>query len=356
MERKLHSILVTGGCGFIGANFIHHLFGKSASNNPLFCSCKFDGIVVNLDKLTYAANPKNLEPIDNTFGSGCNKKSQRYFLEQGDICDSNKVTEILKKYSIDTIVNFAAESHVDNSISGPENFITTNINGTFTLLECARQFWTNADGTIRQDVLFHQVSTDEVFGSLEIGQCSTETSPYAPRSPYSASKAAADHLVLSYKTTYGLPVTLSNCSNNYGPFQHREKFIPLMVTNMLTKKPLPVYGDGKNVRDWIYVEDHCSAIWKIISESPAGQRFNVGGQNQWQNITLLKKLIDITQKLSGTKTQELEKLLTFVKDRPGHDRCYSLDCTKIQNELGWSQAADFDQSLEATVRWYMERN
>ena len=334
--RKLTNILVTGGAGFIGVNFIRFLLGNGNTKPD------FKGRIINLDALTYAGNPASLKDIEEQFGG------TRYFFERGDICDCSFVENIFKKFDIDTVVHFAAESHVDRSILGPEAFIKTNVFGTFNLLECARGAWQDA-----QDVLFHHISTDEVYGSLgEMGYF-TETTPYNPRSPYSASKAAGDHLVMAYYHTYRLPVTLSNCSNNYGPYQFPEKLIPLMILNMLEEKSLPVYGDGKNIRDWIYVEDHNNAVWTIMQNGSIGEKYNVGGENEWENIKLLNVLIDIVAKKSGGNTEKIRSAINYVKDRPGHDRRYAIDCSKIKQELGWKQTLNFEEGLERTVDWYL---
>jgi len=334
--RKLTNILVTGGSGFIGVNFIRFLFGEGGKTP------EFDGRIINLDALTYAGNAASLNEIEEKYGR------KRYFFEQGDICDRSFVEDIFKKYDIDTVVHFAAESHVDRSILGPEAFIKTNVLGTFTLLECARSAWKGA-----QDVLFHHISTDEVYGSLGETGYFTETTPYDPHSPYSASKAASDHLAMSYYHTYGLPVTLSNCSNNYGPYQFPEKLIPLMILNMLEGKPLPVYGDGKNIRDWLYVEDHCDAVWTIMQKGVAGEKYNIGGDNEWENIKLLNALIGIAAKKKGYDAEKTKALITYVKDRPGHDRRYAIDCSKIKDKLDWKKSVKFEEGLEQTVDWYI---
>ncbi|HUW39948.1 MAG TPA: dTDP-glucose 4,6-dehydratase [Rectinemataceae bacterium] len=337
MNRKLSNILVTGGAGFIGVNFIRYLFGKT----------HFSGRLVNFDALTYAGNPASLSDIAERFGSG------RYVFVRGDIRDRAAVEAVFADYGIDAVVHFAAESHVDRSILGPEAFITTNVMGSFTLLEAARSAWRLADGSLRDDVLFHHVSTDEVFGSLGETGYFTETTAYDPRSPYSASKAGSDHLVRAYHHTYGLPVTLSNCSNNYGPYQFPEKLIPLMVLNMLEGRSLPVYGDGKNVRDWLYVEDHASAIWTIMNKAADGESYNVGGENEWENIELLGRLIEIVAKKTGKSAQAIRDTITYVRDRPGHDRRYAIDCSLLKRELGWKQSVDFEGGLERTVDWYL---
>jgi dTDP-glucose 4,6-dehydratase len=339
--RKLTNILVTGGAGFIGVNFIRFLFGEG-SVLPGSVRPDFKGRVINIDALTYAGNAESLKEIDAKYGG------TRYCFEHGDICDRAFVESIFQKYAIDTVVHFAAESHVDRSILGPEAFIKTNVMGTFTLFDAARNAWKDA-----QDVLFHHVSTDEVYGSLGETGYFTETTPYDPRSPYSASKAASDHLAMAYQHTYGLPLTLSNCSNNYGPYQFPEKLIPLMILNMLEGKPLPVYGDGKNIRDWLYVEDHNNAVWAIMQKGRAGEKYNIGGENEWENIKLLNTLIEIVAKKTGKDAATLRSLITYVKDRPGHDRRYAIDCSKIKNELGWKQTVNFENGLERTVDWYL---
>jgi len=331
--RKPACLLVTGGAGFIGSNFIRHLFSRP----------DFAGRVVNLDKLTYAGNPANLADVEAAQGG------RRYFFERGDILDTEKVSGLLKRFEVDAIAHFAAESHVDRSIHGPAEFISTNVMGTFSLLEAAREAWAG-----RRDVLFHHVSTDEVYGSLGEDGWFFETTAYDPRSPYSASKAGSDHLVMAYHHTYGLPATLSNCSNNYGPYQFPEKLVPLMILNMLEDKPLPVYGDGKNVRDWLYVEDHAAAVWAVMTGGRAGQTYNVGGLTELENIELVRSLCRVTAGLTGADPQRYLRLIGFVKDRPGHDRRYAINCDKIRNELGWRPAVGIERGLELTVRWYLE--
>ena len=335
--RALKNILVTGGAGFIGGNFIRFLLEQAP---------EFSGRIINLDALTYAGNPVSLDDIEGRFGGG------RYFFEQGGIGDRPLVESLFAKYDIDTVAHFAAESHVDRSILGPEAFLTTNVMGTFVLLDAARNAWKTAGG-IRQDALFHHVSTDEVYGSLgETGRF-VETTAYDPRSPYSASKAASDHLAMAYFHTYGLPVTLSNCSNNYGPRQFPEKLVPLMILNMLEGKPLPVYGDGRNVRDWVYVEDHNSAVWAVMRGGASGEKYNIGGENEWENIRLLDALIGIVSRKAGLDAEKVRGTITYVKDRPGHDRRYAIDCSKIQRELGWKPGVSFEEGLERTVDWYL---
>lgn len=333
MKRALSSVMVTGGAGFIGSNLIRLLFATP----------EFAGRVVNVDKLTYAGNPANLTDIETAHGQ------DRYAFEQVDICDAEAVSEVMNRYEIDTVIHLAAESHVDRSILGPKAFINTNINGTFTLLEAARASWRK-----RTDVLFHHVSTDEVFGSLGDEGFFHETSPYDPRSPYSASKASSDHLVRAYYHTFELPVTLSNCSNNYGPFQFPEKLIPVMILNLLEGKPLPVYGKGENIRDWLYVVDHASSIWTIVSHSEVGVTYNVGGENEWRNIDLVRELCRITAEATGNSVEGYLDLIKFVTDRPGHDLRYAINCDKLKAELGWTQSVTFADGLKATVRWYLD--
>jgi len=330
--RFFQNVLVTGGAGFIGSNFIRHLLKEVG----------FPGRVVNFDKLTYAGNLENLEDLRSDAGS-------RYFFERGDIGDGDRVREVLSQYHIDCVVHFAAESHVDRSILGPADFIRTNINGTFTLLESVRAFWQE-----RQDVLFHHVSTDEVYGSLGDTGAFTEQTPYDPRSPYSASKASSDHLVSAYFHTYHLPVTKSNCSNNYGPYHFPEKLIPLMIQKIQKQEPLPVYGDGKNVRDWLYVEDHAEAIWTIVTQGRLGETYNVGGENEWENLKLVHVLCETMAQATGQNPESVKKLVTFVKDRPGHDRRYAIDCSKIKRELGWKPRTTFEDGLRKTVDWYLK--
>ena len=337
--RKLNDILITGGAGFIGSNFIHYMFSEESS---------FKGRIINVDCLTYAGNLESLEDIEKKYSGS------RYFFEKADITDRAAIDAIFKKYEIDTVIHFAAESHVDRSILGPQAFVSTNVNGTFTLLEAARNFWKKSDGSIRTNVLFHHVSTDEVYGSLGETGYFTENTPYSPRSPYSASKASSDHLAMAYFHTYGLPVTLSNCSNNYGPYQFPEKLLPLMIANIRDGKPLPVYGNGTNIRDWVYVEDHNRAVWLIVNKGRAGEKYNIGGENEWQNIKLLHKVIELTSARLGKNASDVEKTITFVKDRPGHDLRYAIDCTKIKQELGWQRKMSFEEGLGRTVDWYLE--
>ncbi|MEW5815876.1 MAG: dTDP-glucose 4,6-dehydratase [Spirochaetota bacterium] len=338
MPRTLSTILVTGGAGFIGSNFIRYLLSQPG----------FTGRIINLDCLTYAGNLMSLVDVEKQYGR-TSGGSPRYIFERGDIRDMDTVRKVMTDYRVDTIIHFAAESHVDRSIHGPKEFILTNVVGTFTLLEAAREAWAGRD-----DVLFHHVSTDEVYGSLGNGGYFLETTAYDPRSPYSASKASSDHLVRAYSHTYSLPVTISNCSNNYGPYQFPEKLIPLMILNMLEGKPLPVYGDGKNVRDWLYVEDHASAVWAVASRGKTGECYNIGGENEWENIRLVYVLCETVAEALGKPKDAFKELITFVKDRPGHDRRYAIDCGKIKQQLGWKQSYTFETGLEATVSWYLD--
>jgi len=334
MNRAFQNVLATGGAGFIGSNFIRYLMHQP----------DFQGRIINYDLLTYAGNLANLDDVVQQFG-----QNHRYIFVRGDICNRETVEEVFQRYDIDTVVHFAAESHVDRSIHDPSCFVKTNVLGTQVLLDVAREAWQK-----RQDVLFHHISTDEVYGSLGESGYFTEETPYDPRSPYSASKAAADHLVMAYFHTYGLPITLSNCSNNYGPYQFPEKLIPLMILNMQARKPLPVYGDGKNIRDWLYVEDHNSAVWTIMKHGRVGEKYNIGGETEWENIRLVQELCRIYAELAGASISEITSLITYVKDRPGHDRRYAIDCSKLKKELGWTPSVDFSNGLRKTVTWYME--
>ena len=345
--RKLKNILVTGGAGFIGSNFINYLFGLSATGEKAFVDSGFTGNIVNVDCLTYAGNLENLAQVEEKFGG------KRYFFEKVDICDRAEIERIFRQYDIDTVIHFAAESHVDRSILGPEAFVRTNVMGTFTLLDVARTFWNVSLDNPRDDVLFHHISTDEVYGSLGKTGYFTETTPYDPRSPYSSSKASSDHLVMAYYHTYALPITLSNCTNNYGPYQFPEKLLPLMISNIRDGKNLPVYGEGLNIRDWIYVEDHNRAVWQIVNDGKTGEKYNIGGENEWQNIKLLHKVIELTSAEVGKSAAEVEKTIVHVKDRPGHDARYAIDCTKIKKELGWERKMTFEQGLSMTVKWYL---
>ena len=328
-------VLVTGGCGFIGANFIHLLH----NDYP-------DWRVINLDKLTYAGNLKNLHSITD---------GENYRFIRGDICNAEIVSKVFSDEQIDTVVHFAAESHVDRSITGPAEFIQTNIIGTFTLLEAARKSWLNSSLQIDNPCFLH-VSTDEVYGSLGETGYFTEKTVFDPRSPYSASKASSDHLVNAYFHTYGLPVRITNCSNNYGPYQFPEKLIPLVFNNSMKGEPLPVYGDGKNVRDWLYVTDHCEAIAEVIKKGITGHCYNIGGNNEKQNIEVVTLICDILDAKLGLPESGAPRRsqITFVKDRLGHDRRYAIDATKIKEHLGWEPKVSFEQGLEKTVDWYLD--
>lgn len=326
--------MVTGGAGFIGSNFIRYVFNQK----------DFTGKIINVDKLTYAGNPESLDDVYKEYGGS------RYYFEQADICDRASIEEIFTKYDIDTVIHFAAESHVDRSILGPEEFVKTNVMGTFTLLDVARNSWKDKEGCH-----FHHVSTDEVYGSLGETGYFFEDTPYDPRSPYSSSKASSDHLVMAYFHTYDMSITLSNCTNNYGPYQFPEKLIPVMIQNILDEKNLPVYGDGKNIRDWLYVDDHNSGVWAIVNNGRTGETYNIGGENEWENIRLVHTLCELMAEKTGKDDKEYyKKLITFVKDRPGHDRRYAINCDKIKSELGWNQAYNFESGLSATIDWYLE--
>ncbi|HQH35293.1 MAG TPA: dTDP-glucose 4,6-dehydratase [Anaerolineaceae bacterium] len=332
----MKNILVTGGAGFIGSNFVRFLQAYEK-----------DVQVINLDALTYAGSLLNLEDIPDL---------DRHIFIRGDICDRSLVDDILHQYSIDTIVHFAAETHVDRSILGPGQFIQTNVIGTYTLLEAARQSWM-VDHTVPMDMVrFHHVSTDEVFGTLSPDDPPfNEETAYSPRSPYAASKAASDHLVRAYHHTYGLPVTISNCTNNYGPYQFPEKLIPLMILHARDGKPLPVYGDGQQVRDWLFVDDHCEAIWKILREGKIGQTYAIGGDNQPANLVIVETICEIMDEVSGNSPHVPHRqLIQFVADRPGHDRRYDMDITKIRTELGWEPRQTLTTGLVQTVQWYLD--
>ncbi|MBN2254558.1 MAG: dTDP-glucose 4,6-dehydratase [Deltaproteobacteria bacterium] len=329
--KIISNLMVTGGSGFIGSNFIRYVFDKT----------NYEGRIINIDKLTYAGNPDNLRAIEENY---CN----RYCFERADICDFDALEDIFSRHDIDAVCHFAAESHVDRSIKRPGEFIFTNIVGTYNLLEIAR-------ARMDRFVLFHHISTDEVYGSLGKRGVFRETTRYKPSSPYSASKASSDHLVSAYHKTFGLPVTISNCSNNYGPFQFPEKLIPLMALNAIDGKPLPVYGDGKNVRDWLYVEDHCDAIWQIMNGGKRGDTYNIGGNMEMENIVIVEMICDIVDELCGLLGDRSRRnLITFVKDRPGHDRRYAIDFSKLTGHLGWHPRESFQSGLKKTIRWYMD--
>ncbi len=328
------TILVTGGAGFIGSNFVLQWLARES------------GRVVNLDKLTYAGNLHNLDSVAD---------HPRYHFQQGDIVDRAMVRELLRAERPRAIVHFAAESHVDRSIHGPDDFVRTNVNGTFSLLEEARAYWSSLPDSDRQNFRFLHVSTDEVYGSLGPDDPAfSETTPYAPNSPYSASKAASDHLVRAYHHTYGLPTLTTNCSNNYGPYQFPEKLIPLMILNACSGKPLPVYGDGQNVRDWLYVEDHCCAIRAVLARGRVGHSYNIGGCNEKKNIEIVETICRLLDELRpGDPVVPHRNLVTFVKDRPGHDRRYAMDPRKIEHELGWRPRETFETGIRKTVLWYL---
>ena len=329
------SILVTGGSGFIGSNFVLHWI--TTDNTP----------VVNLDLLTYAGNAANLAALES---------DHRYQLVRGDICDAELVARLLNQHKPRAVVHFAAESHVDRSIASPGEFIRTNVQGTFTLLDQAKRYWSQLPPADRDTFRFLHVSTDEVYGSLgpdDPAFC--ETTAYAPNSPYAASKAASDHLVRAYCHTFGMPVLTTNCSNNYGPFQFPEKLIPLMILNALEGKPLPVYGDGKNVRDWLFVEDHCAAIRTVLERGRIGETYNIGGNSERANIDVVGTICDLVDEMRPEPDRAPRRnLITYVTDRPGHDRRYAIDATKITRELGWQPAEQFESGLRKTVRWYLE--
>ncbi len=323
----MKTILVTGGAGFIGANFIHYLFTKTE-----------DIFIVNLDKLTYAGNPENLKDIED---------NDNYKFIKGDICNQELIEYLFSEYDFDYLVNFAAESHVDRSIHNPNIFIETNVMGTATLLNVAKRFWIK-DFSINR---FLQVSTDEVYGTLPEDNKEikfTENTPLQPHSPYSASKTSADCIVKSYYDTFGFPTLITRCSNNYGPYQFPEKLIPLIIHNALNDKPLPIYGDGKQVRDWLFVEDHCDAIWTVLNKGKIGEVYNIGGNNEIKNIEIVKQILDYLKKTHS--------LITYVKDRLGHDRRYAIDASKIKNELAWTPQYKFEDKITETIEWYLSNN
>ena len=331
------TILITGGCGFIGSNFV-----------PYFLETHPDLTVVNLDAMTYAADERNLAEV---------RDNPRYIFAKGDIADKEFVESLFNKYDFKGVIHFAAESHVDNSIKGPEIFVRTNVLGTFTLLETARRHWMDAPNVVKagyENCRFHHISTDEVYGTLGATGFFTETTPYAPNSPYSASKASSDMLVRAYRHTYGMNVTTSNCSNNYGPKQHPEKLIPHIIQSALAEKPLPIYGDGKNIRDWLYVLDHCKAINLVWTKGRAGETYNIGGRNERDNITIVTKICRLLDERRPRKNGgKYEELITFVKDRAGHDRRYAIDATKLEKELGWKADENFETGILKTVDWYL---
>ncbi len=327
----METILVTGGCGFIGSNFIIHLINKNKNVK-----------IINLDKLTYAGNAKNLSLVN----------KDNYSLIKGDICDRKLLKSLFHKYEFNSIVHFAAESHVDRSIDNPSQFINTNIFGTYNLLECSTEYFLDKKN---DNFRFLHVSTDEVFGSLGDEGRFTEDSPYDPSSPYSASKASSDHLVRAWHRTYGLPILLTNCSNNYGPFQFPEKLIPLMIINALNEKPLPIYGNGENIRDWLYVMDHCDGIYSVLLKGKNGDTYNIGGDNEIKNKDVVKTICNILDKIKPRKNNESYlNLIKYVSDRPGHDFRYAIDATKIKSEIQWAPSETFESGIHKTIQWYIE--
>ncbi|MBV2091546.1 MAG: dTDP-glucose 4,6-dehydratase [Candidatus Thiodiazotropha sp. (ex Ctena orbiculata)] len=333
----MKTILVTGGAGFIGGNFVHFLLSQQDSLK-----------VINLDALTYAGNLDTLKSLED--------HPNHHFI-QGKIQDQELVSGLFERYKPDAVVNFAAESHVDRSIDGPAEFIDTNIGGTFNLLECARVHWQSLPEEARDSFRFLHVSTDEVYGSLGAEGLFTETTAYAPNSPYSASKAASDHLVRAWHHTYGLPVLTTNCSNNYGPYQFPEKLIPLFIQKALAGESLPIYGDGSNVRDWLYVEDHCQAIWRVLEAGTPGEVYNVGGNNEMSNLEVVETLCALLDELvPDSEFKPHNQLKIFVNDRPGHDQRYAIDASKLERELGWTPLETFETGLRKTVQWYLENN
>lgn len=327
-------ILVTGGAGFIGSAVIRHIINHT------------DHAVLNIDKLTYAGNLESLKTIDS---------NPRYQFKQIDICDKLNLTQAFEHFQPDCVMHLAAESHVDRSIDGPSEFIQTNIVGTYTMLEVAREYWQNLSDSKKESFRFHHISTDEVYGDLEhTNDLFTETTSYAPSSPYSASKASSDHLVRAWNRTYGLPTIVTNCSNNYGPYHFPEKLIPLIILNALEEKPLPIYGDGQQIRDWLYVEDHARALYKVITEGTIGETYNIGGHNEKANIDVVKTICSILDTLQPRKSGvPYQDLIRFVKDRPGHDLRYAIDASKIQKTLGWTPQETFESGIRKTVEWYL---
>jgi dTDP-glucose 4,6-dehydratase len=324
------NLLITGGAGFIGSNLIHLLIGQAEIQR-----------IVNLDCLTYAGNLDNLRGVEG---------SPRYSFEKVDLRDKDAVMQVVHRHAITHVMHLAAESHVDRSITGPGDFIHTNIVGTFHLLEACRASWAGKPGPFK----FHHVSTDEVYGSLGATGLFTETTPYAPNSPYSASKASSDMLVRAYHHTYGMPTVITNCSNNYGPFQYPEKLIPVVIQNILARKAIPIYGDGMNVRDWLYVRDHAEALWRVLQAGGLGETYNIGGNNEWPNIRIVELICDLVDELKPELGGHSRKLMTFVKDRPGHDRRYAIDASKLAKELGWSPSYTFETGIRETVAWYLK--
>jgi dTDP-glucose 4,6-dehydratase len=329
------NLLITGGAGFIGSNLIHHVIDRPEVTK-----------LVNLDCLTYAGRLENLAGVT---------QHPKYCFEKVDLRDKTAVLEVFQRHGITHVMHLAAESHVDRSITGPGDFVHTNVVGTFNLLEACRATWlTDASRLTHHASRFHHVSTDEVYGSLGATGLFTETTPYAPNSPYSASKASSDMLVRAYHHTYGLPTVITNCSNNYGPYQFPEKLIPVVIQSVLGRKAVPVYGDGMNVRDWLYVRDHAEALWVVLTGGRAGETYNIGGHNEWANLPIVQLICDLIDEMAPQLGGNSRKLITFVKDRPGHDRRYAIDATKIAKELGWLPAHKFEQGIRETVRWYLD--
>jgi len=331
------NLLVTGGAGFIGSNVVHHVIDRPEIAR-----------LVNLDCLTYAGHLQNLEKAS---------RHPKYIFEKVDLRDKAAVLRVVKQHDITHVMHLAAESHVDRSITGPGDFIHTNVVGTFNLLEACRAWWESSKFKVqgsKSDTRFHHVSTDEVYGSLGPTGFFTETTPYAPNSPYSSSKAASDMLVRAYHHTYGLPTVITNCSNNYGPYQFPEKLIPVVIQSILARQPVPVYGDGMNVRDWLYVRDHAEALWLVLTRGKLGETYNIGGHNEWANIRIVELICDIIDELAPKLGGHSRKLISFVKDRPGHDRRYAIDASKIQRELGWTPAHKFEQGIRETIQWYLD--
>ena len=333
----IKKLLITGGAGFIGSAVIRHIINNTSHS------------IINVDKLTYAGNLESLASIES---------DARYAFEQVDICDANEIKRVFNKHQPDIVMHLAAESHVDRSIDGPAEFIETNIIGTYTLLEAARSYWSSLPTDKKNTFRFHHISTDEVYGDLDRPEdFFTETTAYTPSSPYSASKASSDHLVRAWMRTFGLPVLITNCSNNYGPYHFPEKLIPLMILNALEGKPLPVYGNGQQIRDWLFVEDHARALYLVVTQGVIGETYNIGGHNEMANLDVVNTLCQLLEEMAPNKPSGIQKytdLITFVKDRPGHDLRYAIDATKIQQELGWIPTESFETGLKKTVHWYLD--
>jgi dTDP-glucose 4,6-dehydratase len=337
----MSKLLITGGAGFIGSAVIRHIIKHTQDS------------VVNLDKLTYAGNLESLASVDS---------SKRYTFEQVDICDRDELSRVLNEHRPDVVMHLAAESHVDRSIDGPAAFIETNVVGTYTLLEASRQYWAGLDAEQKEGFRFHHISTDEVYGDLDRSEgLFTEKTPYAPSSPYSASKASSDHLVRAWQRTYGFPTVVTSCSNNYGPYHFPEKLIPLVILNALEGKPLPIYGNGDQVRDWLYVEDHARALYKVAKEGRVGETYNIGGHNEKQNLQVVETICELLEELAqdnphakkNCKASGFAALIAYVKDRPGHDRRYAIDASKIEKDLGWTPVETFESGMRKTVQWYL---